>query len=83
MVLNIPIVTDDFAMANLGKTYGIEVWGILDLLELMYENNHVSIEDINSIISFLFHNNDLPFPSFVDELKKRFKKFGIEDKFKT
>lgn len=83
MVLNIPIVTDDFAMANLGKTYGIEVWSILDLLELMYKNNHVSIDDINLIIGFLFHNNDLPFPAFIEELTERFKNFGIEDKFKT
>ncbi len=81
--LNIPIVTDDFGMANLGKTYGIQVWGILDLLELMYKNDHATIDDINAIVGYLFHNNDLPFPSFIKEIKKKFKKFGIEVNFKT
>lgn len=73
LVLGIPIVTDDGGMVELAKGYGITVWGIIDLLDLMYKNQHIDLNKIAEIGDYLFHSNDLPFPSFLKDLKKRFK----------
>ena len=42
-VLDIPVVTDDFDMAELAEQFSIEIWGILDLLEVMHKNNRINL----------------------------------------
>ncbi len=38
MFLKIPVDTDDFQMKELGMTFGIEVWSLLDILEITYKS---------------------------------------------
>ena len=81
-VLNIPLVTDDKGMINLCKTHNVEVWGVLDLLELMYESEHIKVDELRAIIGYLQYNKDLPYPSFLNDLKSRFRKYKIISKLK-
>ncbi|BBO75524.1 hypothetical protein DSCW_29410 [Desulfosarcina widdelii] len=63
-ILDSPVVTDDSDMTELADQFTIEVWGILDLLEIMKENGHATKSQIKALIEFLEYNNDLPYPSF-------------------
>ena len=73
-VLNAPVVTDDFDMVALAEQFSIEVWGLLDLLELMYKNNRAGKEQISALIGFLEYINDLPYPAFK---RRAIKTFGL------
>lgn len=73
--LDTPIVTDDFDMIELADQFSIEVWGILDLLEIMNKNNRAGKEQIKALISYLEYINDFPYPSFK---RKAIKKFGLK-----
>ena len=73
-VLNIPVVTDDADMVNLGKVLGIEVWGILELMKVMYDNNRVGIKELKALVDYMDYNNDLPYFGFKKEFKKVFGK---------
>lgn len=50
-VLSIPVVTDDADMAELGKTFGIPLMTTLELLRLMLDCGHVSLEKIRQIVA--------------------------------
>jgi len=71
-VLDIPVVTDDFDMKELASQFSIEVWGILDLLELMHKTKRARKEEINVLLGYLEYINDLPYPSFKREVKRKF-----------
>jgi len=73
-VLNIPVVKDDTDMVNLGKVLGIEIWGILTLMKLMYDNIHVGIQELKALADYMDYNNDLPYFGFKKEFKKVFGK---------
>ena len=73
-VLDIPVVTDDNDMVNLGKVLGIEVWGILVLMKVMYDNKHVGIKELKGLVDYMDYNNDLPYFGFKKEFKKVFDK---------
>jgi predicted nucleic acid-binding protein len=51
--LKIPVVTDDFQMRELGITFGIEVWGLLDLLKIMYRSKWIELSEIKSLLKDL------------------------------
>jgi len=72
-VLDSPVVTDDFDMMALADQFSIEVWGILDLIEVMHKNNRAQKEQIKALIDFLEYINDLPYPSFKSKAIKKFK----------
>ena len=72
MVLDIPVVTDDGDMKTLGKAFNIKVWGILDLLKLMHDCDHVDNTELNAIVGYLEYTNDLPYGDFMKDFKKNF-----------
>ena len=74
-VLEIPIVTDDADMISLATTFGVETWGILKLLRLMFDNQHIDIGEAKQIVNYLDHDNDLPYKGFIKDF---FEEFGIK-----
>lgn len=73
-VLDVPVVTDDRDMAELGKVFGIEIWGLLDLLKLMHAKGRITVEEIESLLDYLDYVKDLPYPSFKKIALKAFAK---------
>ncbi len=72
-VLDVPVVTDDFDMTELAEPFGIEIWGLLDLLEIMYKTKQIKNSDIKSLVAYLEYIKDLPYPSFKKRIQKAFK----------
>lgn len=72
-VLNAPVVTDDYDMTKLAEDFGIEVWGLLDLLKIMYIAKRINKGNIKTLIGYLEYMKDLPFPSFKRKIQKVFK----------
>ena len=72
-VMDLPVVTDDFDMVELADQFSIEVWGILELIEVMHKNNWASRQKIRALIDFLEYNGDLPYPSFKRKATRKFK----------
>jgi hypothetical protein len=70
--LEIPVVTDDFQMRELGGTFGIEVWSLLDLLKIMYKSQRIDLGDIKTLLSYLKYMKDWPYPSFEKDARKVF-----------
>jgi len=73
-VLNTPVVTDDSNMISLAEEFDITVWGILDLMRLMYDSEYRSINELKTIVDYLEYNKDLPYAGFKKEFKKVFGK---------
>jgi hypothetical protein len=71
-VLGIPVVTDDADMRALGEAFGIEIWGLLDLLDIMIQSKQISVDDLKTLVEYLDYQRDLPFPSFKSKVKKLF-----------
>jgi hypothetical protein len=71
--LEIPVVTDDSQMRELGITFGIEVWSLLDLLKIMYKSKRIELSDIKTLLNYLKYVRDWPYPSFVKDAKKVFR----------
>lgn len=59
-VLSIPVVTDDSDMAELGRTFGVALLTTLELLRLMLDCGHVSLEKIREIVSYWTYLGDKP-----------------------
>jgi len=58
--LNIPIVTDDYAMSEVAEEYEILVFSTLKLLKLMLDEGHISMEKVKEIVEYWKYMNDLP-----------------------
>ena len=75
-VLEVAIVTDDSDMTELANVFGIEVMGLLELIQLMDHAKRVALKDIKALLDYLEYIKDLPYPSFRIKLMKAFKKRG-------
>jgi hypothetical protein len=71
--LKIPVVTDDFQLRELGITFGIEVWGLLDFLKIMYRSKWIELSEIKSLLKDLYYIKGLPYPSFEKDTNKVFR----------
>jgi predicted nucleic acid-binding protein len=72
-VLDAPVVTDDFDMTALAESFGIEVWGLLDLLKIMYRTKRINQTEIKALIGYLEYIKDLPYRSFKRKIQKAYK----------
>ena len=70
--LVIPVVTDDAQMRELGITFGIEVWSLLELLKTMCESKRIELSDIKTLLNYLKYIKDSPYPSFEKDAKNVF-----------
>jgi predicted nucleic acid-binding protein len=73
-VLKIPIVTDDGNMLKIAKELNIKTYKTLELLKLMLDNNHISINNVRATVSYWAYINDLP-----GDFKKDYKKIFSEE----
>ena len=71
--LEIPVVTDDSQMRELGKTFEIQVWSLLDLLKIMYKSKRIELSDIKTLLNYLKYIKDWPYPSFEKDTQKVFR----------
>lgn len=58
--LDIPIVTDDQDMTATAEAFEVRILTTLELLKLMVDCSHVSIEKVKAIISYWKHIGDTP-----------------------
>lgn len=77
LVLGVPVVTDDRDMTALGRIFGIEMWGLLDLLIIMHAAERIGAKEINALIDYLEYNKDLPYLSFKKKARMVFKKTSL------
>ncbi|MBW2365296.1 MAG: DNA-binding protein [Deltaproteobacteria bacterium] len=73
-ILNIPVVTDDNEMVVLAEAFEIEVWGIIQLMKIMYDSKHLNFKKLKAIVNYLEYNKDLPYAGFKKEFEKMFGK---------
>jgi hypothetical protein len=71
-VLGVPVVTDDLAMTELGQIFGIQVWGLLDILKLMKDSERINLKVIRILLDYLKYMRDLPYPAFYYDARKVF-----------
>ena len=69
--LHIPVVTDDEEMRIVAGEYGITTYKTLELLKLMLDCRHISIEKIREIAVYWIYLNDKP-KDFAVDYKKLF-----------
>lgn len=72
-VLDASLVTDDSDMGQIAKVFGIEVKGLLDLLQLMYHTKRIDFQGIETLLKYLEYMKDLPYPGFRKKLMKALK----------
>ncbi len=72
-LLEIPVVTDDFQMRELGITFGIEVWSLPDLLGIMYKSNWIELRGIKALLKYIKYIKDLQYRSFEKDVKNAFR----------
>lgn len=72
-VLEVTIVTDDSDMTELANVFGIEVMGLLELVQLMVHAKRVVLKDIEALLDYLEYIKDLPYPGFRKKVMKAFK----------
>ena len=65
-VLDIPVVTDDEDMLAMATTFGIETMKTLDLLALMLNCGHITIEKVRHIVAYWAYLPDKPINFFED-----------------
>ncbi len=71
-ILDIPVVTDDIDMLNLGKAFDIVTMTSMDLLKLMLESDHINIEKVRETVSYWKYIKDIP-ANYKKNYKKLFK----------
>jgi len=70
-VFNIPVVTDDTDMIQLGQMFGVQMMKMVELLRLMLDEEHINMDKIEEIAQYLQYSDDLP-KSFKHDYKKVF-----------
>ena len=70
-VRKIFVVTDDRDVRYVADTHDIECMGTLDLLKLMLDAGRIIMSNVNEVLEYLDHENDLPMGK--RELRQRYK----------
>lgn len=73
-VLDIRVVTDDQDMIELAEIYGVHQLTSLELMKLMLDENHISIEQIERVVTQWQYDNDTPYQNWRAEYKRFFGK---------
>lgn len=59
-VLEIPVVTDDPDMRRLAEIYSVEVKLTLELLKLMLDAGHITMEQVEGVVLYWLEMKDFP-----------------------
>ncbi len=75
-----PVVTDDKNMCAVANALGIEVWGLLQLMKLMLDEEHIDLDKIKEVAQLLDYENDLPCGrvEFIRQFKQFFETSPFE-----
>jgi hypothetical protein len=71
-VLNIQIITDDRDMIELANSLSIKGMRILPLLSIMIDSNHIGLDKIKELVTYLDYTDDLPYKDFVKDINEKF-----------
>ena len=71
-VLNIQIITDDRDMIELANSLSIKVMRILPLLSIMIDSNHIGLDKIKELVTYLDYTDDIPYKDFVKDINEKF-----------
>lgn len=63
------LVTDDQNMQQLAKVFGVKSLSTLELLQLMLEHSHITLQTITSLVNYWKYNKDLPANFHKDYLR--------------
>lgn len=69
--LNIRMVTDDRVLLDLARQYGVHYMSSLELMCLMRDQGHITIEKVRQVVAQWQYDNDLP-ENFRAEYQQRF-----------
>lgn len=75
LTLGIRVVTDDQAMLELAKEYGVETWTTLELMKSMVDAGHITMAKIRQVVEQWVHDKDLP----AKKLRQHYREFFGED----
>ncbi|GBD90611.1 hypothetical protein BMS3Abin04_01328 [bacterium BMS3Abin04] len=70
--LGTKLVTDDQNMIEVCNEFEVNVFSTLELMKLMFDNNHIDLNKISEITEYWKYENDLP-ANFQKDFKKFFK----------
>ncbi len=70
--LNIPVVTDDRDMREVAELFEIECIGVLELMKMMLDAKHISMEIIQRVAAQWQYDNDWPYGGWQKEYTKLF-----------
>jgi predicted nuclease of predicted toxin-antitoxin system len=73
-VLEIRAVTDDQDMIELAETYGVHQITSLELMKLMFQEEHIDMEKIEQVVEQWQHEDDTPYRNWDKEYRKLFGK---------
>lgn len=69
--LSVILVTDDGDLFNLSREYGVNCMSTIELLKLMYDEERITMEEIQNTVYMWDYMEDLP-RNFYDDFKKAF-----------
>lgn len=72
LVLEVPMVTDDRDMIELGETYEVRQMTSLGLMKLMLDCDHIDHEKVNQVVEQWLHDKDTPYAGWKDEFERTF-----------
>ncbi len=72
LVLEIPMVTDDRDMIELGETYEVRQMTSIGLMKLMLDCDHIDDEKVNQVVDQWLHDKDTPYAGWKDEFERTF-----------
>lgn len=70
--LDLPLVTDDEAMIELALEFEVRAMKTLELVKLMHDVEHISEDQIKSLVAYWKYNKDMP-AKFKKDFKRLFK----------
>lgn len=65
-VMGFPIVTDDRDMRSLANVFSIQTYKTLELLKIMVDVAHITIDRVTAIVKYWQYNRDIPADMHVD-----------------
>jgi hypothetical protein len=72
-VLEVPLVTDDGDMLALAEAFGIEAMKTLELLRLMVDCGHATMDQVISAVGYWRYARDLP-KDYEKDFRRLFRK---------
>jgi hypothetical protein len=70
-ILKIKLISDDAGVQELAKEYEVICLSTLEILKLMFDNDHIDMEKVRQTVTYCQYDNDFPH-KFTEEYKALF-----------